>query len=73
MAYQDREADEHNVCEEVSWFRESWRSCLKLAPIRVHWTVVSLLPEVWQWGGMLTEVRVEYYAQTFPSDEEGCD
>jgi len=33
---QDCEADEQNVCHEVSRLREPWGSCLKLAPICVQ-------------------------------------
>jgi hypothetical protein len=40
-AYQNCDTNEHNVCEEVSWLRESWGRCLELTSIRVHCIGVS--------------------------------
>jgi len=40
-AYQDCETDKNNIRKEISRLRESWRSCLKLASICVHYDGVS--------------------------------
>ena len=46
-AYQNGRTNEHDICEEVSWLRESWRCCLELASICVHCMPISKLLWIW--------------------------